>query len=433
MVTLPEVVASTSVIATPPSLSSSSVSVTPPSVEVASVTVATSRSTAPLAPAPIPVAAVSDTAPVVVTSAKASLPVASSIAPAVAVSSTVPALFAVTAPSVRSPVSAISVTGEVASTSVATIAAVERTSMPPLAVSRLLSVSPPVSLMKMPPAPTVTAATRSPTSMSSGPVPPMPAPPDTPIAPCAFSVKVPVVVMSVTSSSVNSSIVLPPVRVRLMSVSAGATVPTTIAPAFAAPMTSVPAVTRSISAALTLNVPPPPPTPTVSFAAEGTRFTVPAPAFSALPPSSEISSAVTVSVPPPAAVTSDAPASLVVNVPAPVSSLSASTTMLPDAPVTVTSEPAASSVIPLSAVRLICPVSEVTGADSVNAYLKSFSISAKDIRGYHANDFMKAQLEDLIRRDRDYEAAKRRAMARLESGFDLGWTPPASREELHER
>ena len=33
------------------------------------------------------------------------------------------------------------------------------------------------------------------------------------------------------------------------------------------------------------------------------------------------------------------------------------------------------------------------GADAVNAYLKSFSISAKDIRGYHANDFMKGQLK----------------------------------------
>lgn len=33
------------------------------------------------------------------------------------------------------------------------------------------------------------------------------------------------------------------------------------------------------------------------------------------------------------------------------------------------------------------------GADAVNDYLKSFNISAKDIRGYHANDFMKSQLK----------------------------------------
>ena len=54
-------------------------------------------------------------------------------------------------------------------------------------------------------------------------------------------------------------------------------------------------------------------------------------------------------------------------------------------------------------------------------------------RGTSLSRLMAEQLEDLLRRDRDYEAAKRRALARLESGFDLGWTPPASREELYER
>ena len=43
------------------------------------------------------------------------------------------------------------------------------------------------------------------------------------------------------------------------------------------------------------------------------------------------------------------------------------------------------------------------------------------------------QLELLVRRDRAYEAARRRAMARLETGYDLGWAPPASRDELYER
>jgi len=43
------------------------------------------------------------------------------------------------------------------------------------------------------------------------------------------------------------------------------------------------------------------------------------------------------------------------------------------------------------------------------------------------------QLEKAIR-DRDgYEAAKRRALAILKKGFDLGYKPPASRDELHER
>ena len=42
-------------------------------------------------------------------------------------------------------------------------------------------------------------------------------------------------------------------------------------------------------------------------------------------------------------------------------------------------------------------------------------------------------LEELVRGDRSYEAARRRALARLERGYDLGWSPPADRGELHER
>lgn len=32
-----------------------------------------------------------------------------------------------------------------------------------------------------------------------------------------------------------------------------------------------------------------------------------------------------------------------------------------------------------------------------------------------------------------YEAAKTRALARLKRGYDLGWTPPSSRDELYDR
>jgi predicted transcriptional regulator len=43
------------------------------------------------------------------------------------------------------------------------------------------------------------------------------------------------------------------------------------------------------------------------------------------------------------------------------------------------------------------------------------------------------QLEKMVC-DRDgYEQAKRRALATLKKGFDLGYKPPASRDELHER
>lgn len=54
-------------------------------------------------------------------------------------------------------------------------------------------------------------------------------------------------------------------------------------------------------------------------------------------------------------------------------------------------------------------------------------------KGSSVSRLMAEQLEDLVRKDRDYERAQRRALARLDQGFDLRWTPPASRGELHER
>ncbi|HZR65672.1 MAG TPA: DUF6364 family protein [Terriglobales bacterium] len=43
------------------------------------------------------------------------------------------------------------------------------------------------------------------------------------------------------------------------------------------------------------------------------------------------------------------------------------------------------------------------------------------------------QLEKAVREREGYEQAKRRALAILKKGFDLGYKPPASRDELHER
>ena len=43
------------------------------------------------------------------------------------------------------------------------------------------------------------------------------------------------------------------------------------------------------------------------------------------------------------------------------------------------------------------------------------------------------ELENMVRQSTSYESARRRALARLNEGWDLGWTPPRSRDELHER
>ncbi len=44
-----------------------------------------------------------------------------------------------------------------------------------------------------------------------------------------------------------------------------------------------------------------------------------------------------------------------------------------------------------------------------------------------------AKLEELVRERKGYDRARRRAVARLRVGLDLGWTAPRSRGELHER
>ncbi|MDQ7859355.1 MAG: hypothetical protein QN174_08755 [Armatimonadota bacterium] len=43
------------------------------------------------------------------------------------------------------------------------------------------------------------------------------------------------------------------------------------------------------------------------------------------------------------------------------------------------------------------------------------------------------RLEMLIRERKAFERARRRALARLREGCDLQWTPPRTRDELHER
>jgi hypothetical protein len=44
-----------------------------------------------------------------------------------------------------------------------------------------------------------------------------------------------------------------------------------------------------------------------------------------------------------------------------------------------------------------------------------------------------ARLEEIVRQRKSYDRARKRALARLREGFDIHWTPPRSRDELHER
>jgi hypothetical protein len=54
-------------------------------------------------------------------------------------------------------------------------------------------------------------------------------------------------------------------------------------------------------------------------------------------------------------------------------------------------------------------------------------------QGTSVSALLAAQLEALVRDRRAFDAAQRRALARLRTGMELEWTPPRSRDELHER
>ena len=42
-------------------------------------------------------------------------------------------------------------------------------------------------------------------------------------------------------------------------------------------------------------------------------------------------------------------------------------------------------------------------------------------------------LQQIVRARKGYDRARNRALARLREGLDLHWTPPRSRDELHQR
>ena len=53
--------------------------------------------------------------------------------------------------------------------------------------------------------------------------------------------------------------------------------------------------------------------------------------------------------------------------------------------------------------------------------------------GTSVSALVAARLEEVVRERKGYARARRRALAQLREGFDLRWTPPRSRDELHER
>ncbi len=74
-----------------------------------------------------------------------------------------------------------------------------------------------------------------------------------------------------------------------------------------------------------------------------------------------------------------------------------------------------------------------------NVTLKLDSDLLREVRvvaaeeGRSISGLLTDRLEGLVRERKAYDRARRRALARLREGFNLQWTPPTSRGELHER
>jgi hypothetical protein len=53
--------------------------------------------------------------------------------------------------------------------------------------------------------------------------------------------------------------------------------------------------------------------------------------------------------------------------------------------------------------------------------------------GLSISALLAAKLDEIVRQRKAYDRSRKRAVARLRKGFDLGWTPPRLRDEIHER
>jgi hypothetical protein len=53
--------------------------------------------------------------------------------------------------------------------------------------------------------------------------------------------------------------------------------------------------------------------------------------------------------------------------------------------------------------------------------------------GRSISGLLTERLEAMVRERKAFDRARRRAVARLREGLDLQWTPPKSRDEIHER
>jgi hypothetical protein len=66
------------------------------------------------------------------------------------------------------------------------------------------------------------------------------------------------------------------------------------------------------------------------------------------------------------------------------------------------------------------------------ALLREAKILAAE-EGTSLSAMLATKLEQTVREKKGYEQARRRAIAQMRKGMNLGFTPPKSRDELYER
>lgn len=54
-------------------------------------------------------------------------------------------------------------------------------------------------------------------------------------------------------------------------------------------------------------------------------------------------------------------------------------------------------------------------------------------QGTSISGFLASKLEEIVNHRKSYARSKKRALARLGKGFEIGYVRPSSRDELHER
>jgi hypothetical protein len=64
--------------------------------------------------------------------------------------------------------------------------------------------------------------------------------------------------------------------------------------------------------------------------------------------------------------------------------------------------------------------------------LRSVKVIAAQ-RGTSVSALLAQKLEEIVKKEDEYERAMKRSIAIMREGWNLGWKKPKSRDELHER